>query len=253
MRFVSTDEAKGWPWIASSTLAATQLVGRTGCLAEVRHRVRDLLWYRAYDAWRSDNKAACSGTSPPGCFLKALIDLHSASRVSFAASKRTRQAVTEPPQSHPLMSLYYILLWMTRFHSDPRLGLTLLEAGPLLITPVKLIGFITLVVAIFASRHNSAAPRLSNLISWILPVYAVFPIIVTFLSGLPIPSEPLSSLVSLLLMLIATRLLVNAENRVFSTVRIPRAGICLRNRLDISATFYPARGQTTRFGARPKL
>ncbi len=118
------------------------------------------------------------------------------------------------------MTAYYLLLWMSRFHSDPRIGVTLLNAGPLLITPVKLVGFLAVLVAMFAARPDGAAVRLRNPIAWIFPVYVVVPVIVTLFAGQPTPSNPISSLLSFYLMLVATRLLVTTDQRAFKSVRV---------------------------------
>jgi O-antigen ligase len=118
------------------------------------------------------------------------------------------------------VNIYYLLLWFSRFHFDPRLGVTLFSAGPLLVTPIKLVGFLAVLVATLSTHQDNAASRLRDPIAWIFPVYGVLPVITTLTAGLPTPSEPISSLLSFYLMLVATRLLVITDERVIKTVRV---------------------------------
>ncbi len=118
------------------------------------------------------------------------------------------------------MSLYYLLLLMTRFHSDPRVGLTLFDAGIVLVTPVKIAGLLTVLVALMLRTPVDAAPRLKSQQSILFLFFAILPVLVTLAFGLPMPSTSISSVISFAFLMIATRMLVSTEDRMRKTVRV---------------------------------
>ncbi len=118
------------------------------------------------------------------------------------------------------MSLYYLLLLMTRFHNDPRFGVMLLDAKILVVTPAKVVGLFTVLIALLAARPAGAAPRRASALGALWTAFAIMQVIGTFAFGLPIPSESISSLLSFSLMLLATRLLITTEDRMVKSVRV---------------------------------
>ena len=51
---------------------------------------------------------------------------------------------------------------MTRFHFDPRVGKALFDTGIVLVTPVKIAGLLTVLVALMLRTPVDAAPRLKS-------------------------------------------------------------------------------------------
>ncbi len=118
------------------------------------------------------------------------------------------------------MILYYILLVMTRFHFDPRVGKAFFDAGIVLVTPVKIVGLLTVLLALILPAPADAAPRLSSLQSVLFLLLATFPVLVTLAFRLPMPSMSISSLISFAFLMVATHLLVRTEDRMRKTVRV---------------------------------
>jgi O-antigen ligase len=118
------------------------------------------------------------------------------------------------------MSLYYSLLLFTRFHSDPRLGTPLFNAGFVLVTPVKVVGLFTVLAALVAERPSDAAPRLRNSLPVVFFAFTVIQVLEVLAFRLPIPSTSISSLVSIGLLMVATRALISTEERMRKAVRM---------------------------------
>lgn len=118
------------------------------------------------------------------------------------------------------MTLYYLLLVFTRFHSDPRVGMSLFHAGFVEVTPIKVLGLFTVLAALTVQRPAEAAPRLRNSLGMIFSAFVVFQILELLVFRPPTPSNSISSLVSLSLLLLATRALVNTEDRMRKAVRV---------------------------------
>ena len=117
------------------------------------------------------------------------------------------------------MILYYILLFLTRFHSDPRVGMQLFDAAFVVVTPVKIVGLLTIVAAIVAPQPAGAAPRLRNSLGLVFFAFAALQVLEVLIYQLPTPSDSYSSLVSIGLLLVATRNLVSTEERMRKAVR----------------------------------
>jgi hypothetical protein len=133
------------------------------------------------------------------------------------------------------MSLYYLLLFATPFHYDPRLGKVLFEAGIMIVTPVKLLGLLTAAGAFLAPpqadfffRHvpygpssvgSPGAPRLRNPLLLLFAPFAIIPTFITIMRGLGAPAGPVGQLVSAMLLFVATRLLVRTKERMFKSIR----------------------------------
>jgi O-antigen ligase len=118
------------------------------------------------------------------------------------------------------MFFYYILLWMTRFHSDPRVGLTLLNLGGMPITVVKIFGSFTVLAAMVMSSPKNAAVRRASGLEAAFLAFAIIPVVATIAFGYQTPSITISSLISFALMLFATRIIVCTKERMFGAVRV---------------------------------
>jgi len=118
------------------------------------------------------------------------------------------------------VNLYYLLLAITPFHADPRVGMVLFEAGIAIVTPAKLVGLLAVVGALAASPEANAAPRLRSSIPILFIPFALIPVIATLVSGLPTPTATISQLLSAVLLFIATRKLVRTSECLFKVVRI---------------------------------
>lgn len=118
------------------------------------------------------------------------------------------------------MTLYYLLLFLTRFHSDPRVGMPLFSAAFVLVTPVKVVGLLTILAALVVQRPPNAAPRLRTSLGLIFFAFAALQILEALVYRLPTPTDSISSLVSIGLLLVATRTLVSTEERMRKVVRV---------------------------------
>ena len=118
------------------------------------------------------------------------------------------------------MNFYYLLLAITPFHADPRVGMVLFEAGVAIVTPAKLVGLLAVVGALVAPPVANAAPRLRSSIPLLFVPFALIPVIATLASGLPIPTATISQLLSAVLLFVVTRKLVRTPERLFKVVRV---------------------------------
>lgn len=118
------------------------------------------------------------------------------------------------------MALYYLLLFAIPFHFDPRLGKTLLDiGGGMVVTPVKLLGLLTVVAALLAPRAKDYVPRLPNPLVLFFLLFAVIPVFTALVCGLPIPAAAVSQLISAALLLVATRAVIRTRQRLRLAVR----------------------------------
>lgn len=118
------------------------------------------------------------------------------------------------------MILYYLLLLMTRFHSDPRLGATLFDAGIVVVTPIKIVGLLTVLAACVAAAPEDAAPRHRNSLGLVWTAFAVMPVLESLAFGLPTPFQWISAMLSFSLMLLTTRHLIVTKERMVMAVRV---------------------------------
>src|ERR1017187_2415303 len=117
------------------------------------------------------------------------------------------------------MSLYYLLLLFMRFHFDPH-GTPLFNAAFVTVTPVKVVGLFTIFAALVAQRPSDAAPRLRNSLGGVFFAFAALQVLEVLVFRLPTPSSSISSLVSIGLLLVATRALISTEERMRKAVRV---------------------------------
>jgi putative inorganic carbon (HCO3(-)) transporter len=115
---------------------------------------------------------------------------------------------------------YYLLILVARFHNDPRLGTALFHAGPILVTPVKLVGFLALFAAILSERPTDSAPRLRSSLGVLFLTFAIVPVLISSAFAQNLPADPISSLLSFGFLLVCTRLLITTQDRLVKSVRV---------------------------------
>jgi O-antigen ligase len=115
---------------------------------------------------------------------------------------------------------YYLLLLIERFHEWPYLAPTLFTLIFVPVTPVKIAGFAAVAAALLAPAPADAAPRLRSAMGVLFNLFAFFPVVTTVAFGLPTPERALSYLISIDLMLLATRGLLSNYARLRGTVRV---------------------------------
>ena len=117
------------------------------------------------------------------------------------------------------MSLLYLLLFVTPFHNDPRVGMVLLDAAVMIITPIKILGLLTAAIALMAPAPQSAAPRLPSPLVVLFLLFAIVPVLATVAYGLPAPTGAISQLIAAALLFVAMVPLVRTPERMFKVAR----------------------------------
>src|SRR5712692_88469 len=112
------------------------------------------------------------------------------------------------------MSLLYLLLFVTPFHNDPRLGTVLWEAGGMIITPIKILGLLTAAGALIARVPEDAAPRIRSPLTLLFLPFAIVPVFATIASGLPTPVQAIGQLISAALLFVAIIPMVRTKERM---------------------------------------
>jgi hypothetical protein len=119
-----------------------------------------------------------------------------------------------------LISFYYLLILMARFHSDPRFGVPLFHIGPILATPVKFAGLFAVLAALLGAPPHAGALRRPNGLAPVFLIFATLPVLTSLAFGLPIPNDPISSFISFGFLFVCTRLLITTEDRLVRSVRV---------------------------------
>lgn len=118
------------------------------------------------------------------------------------------------------MNFYYLLLAITPFHADPRVGMVLFKGGVAVVTPAKLVGLFAVAVALTAPPVANAAPRWRSGIPLLFVPFALLPVLTTLGAGLATPTDTISQLLSAVLLFITTRRLVRTSERLCKAVRV---------------------------------
>jgi O-antigen ligase len=118
------------------------------------------------------------------------------------------------------MSLYYLFLLLAPFQEHPKLGIVLFNVWFLPVTPIKIVGMLVVAGAMFAPGSARAAKKLPSTIPALYGVFALAPIGLTLLFGLPFPTSSASVLLSYGFLLVATRRLVSTPERLANVVRV---------------------------------
>src|SRR5713226_1036922 len=107
------------------------------------------------------------------------------------------------------MALYYLLLFVTPFHNDPRLGKALFDfGGDAVVTPVKILGILTVAVALLATQPRTNVPRLRNPLTALFISFVIVPVAATLVFHSFIAGGQVSQWLSAALLMVATRQLV---------------------------------------------
>ena len=118
------------------------------------------------------------------------------------------------------MPIYLLFLLLVPFQEHPILGAQLFHAGPLTITPIKLVGIPLIAAVLLLPRPRDAAPRPSTAILFLFAAFAMFQVLGTVLSSVSFPSNDASTLVSFAILMVATNLLVSTQSRLRMTIRM---------------------------------
>ena len=106
-----------------------------------------------------------------------------------------------------------------RFHEWPHLGTPLITLASVPLTVVKFVGIATVAAAILDAPRRDSTPRVRGRLLVTFALFAVIPTLATILAGDPFPTKAVSYLVSIALMMFATRRLVSNQLRMKTVIR----------------------------------
>jgi putative inorganic carbon (HCO3(-)) transporter len=115
--------------------------------------------------------------------------------------------------------LYFIFLFLVPFQEHPILGAQLFHVGPLLVTPIKLVGIPLIIAALLMPRPRDAASRPSSVVLLLFAAFALVQVVGTTLSSSSFPATDASTLLSFAILIFATSMLISNQNRLQMTVR----------------------------------
>jgi O-antigen ligase len=115
---------------------------------------------------------------------------------------------------------YYLFLLLTPFQEHPKLGGVLFSLVFVPITPIKIVGLVTVTSAFLAAVPRGNAKRLPTAIPTLYTLFTIVPVGLVMLRELPFPKAPVSQLISYGFLLIATRRLVSTPERMRNVVRV---------------------------------
>jgi O-antigen ligase len=118
------------------------------------------------------------------------------------------------------VTLYFLFLFLVPFQEHPILGAQLFHVGPFPMTPIKIVGILLVAATILAPRPRDAAPRPSAGILLLFAAFAMFQVLGSTLSSLSFPATDASTLLSFAILMFATNVLINTENRLQNTIRV---------------------------------
>ena len=117
------------------------------------------------------------------------------------------------------MTIYYLLLICERFHDYPHLNSQLFNAGFIPVTITKLAGVMAVTAAIIMPRCGDWAKTAYDAIVPLFAAFALWPLLGTFALGLPLQAVSFSYLISLALLMVATRGLICTPQRARNVIR----------------------------------
>jgi len=115
--------------------------------------------------------------------------------------------------------LFYLFIFILPFHSDPRFGYVIIQNSFLVLTPLKLFGLVTLIVAFLSKRTLPGAQRTVNPLPFLLIPFSILPSLSTVLSGLPVPPNFVSQAMTAILLYVTMGLVVIDRGRFTMVVR----------------------------------
>ena len=117
------------------------------------------------------------------------------------------------------MTIYYLLLICERFHDYPHLNSQLFNAGFIPVTITKLMGVVAVAMAMIMPRPTGWAKPPRDAMMPVFTVFALWPLLGTLALGLPLPAVSFSYLISLALLMVATRSLICTPERARNVIR----------------------------------
>ncbi len=118
------------------------------------------------------------------------------------------------------MTIYYLLLICERFHDYPHLNGQLFKAGFILVTITKVVGVAAVAAAMIMPRPLGAATAERGALAPLFIAFALWSLLGTLAFGWPLPAVSLSYLISLSLLMAATRSLVCTPGRARNVIRV---------------------------------
>jgi len=118
------------------------------------------------------------------------------------------------------MILYYMFLFLVPFQEHPLLGAQLFNIFGFPVTPIKLVGIPLVAAALLLPQPDDAAPRPNVGILLLFAAFALFQVMGTTLSSLSFPSTDVSIMFSFAILIVATNLLINTQDRLRMTIRV---------------------------------
>jgi O-antigen ligase len=118
------------------------------------------------------------------------------------------------------MSLYYLLLLVERFHDYPRLAGEIVSVGFVPVTAVKIVGLAAVAAALCTPPPAKAAARRPSAIVPLFFAFAVWSSLGTLVFRSSVPNVSLSYLISLAVLLFATRRLACTAERIRNVLRV---------------------------------
>jgi putative inorganic carbon (HCO3(-)) transporter len=117
------------------------------------------------------------------------------------------------------VTIYYLLLICERFHDYPHLNNQLCNAGFVPVTITKLTGVAAVAAAMIMPQPTSRAKPARDAMMPLFAAFALWPLLGTLALGLPLPAVSFSYLISLALLMVATRSLVCTPQRARNVIR----------------------------------
>jgi len=117
------------------------------------------------------------------------------------------------------MILYFLFLFLVPFQEHRIMGAQLFFAGPVPITPIKLVGIPLVIAAVVLSRPADAAVRPSTRILALFAAFVLFQLLGTTLSSVSFPATDVSSLFAFAILMLTTNFLISTQDRLRMTVR----------------------------------
>jgi O-antigen ligase len=117
------------------------------------------------------------------------------------------------------VTIYYLLLIFERFHDYPHLNSQLFNAGFIPVTITKLTGVAAVAAAMIMPQPTSQGKPARDALMPLFAAFALCPLLGTFALGLPLPAVSFSYLISLALLMVATRRLVCTPQRARNVIR----------------------------------
>jgi len=118
------------------------------------------------------------------------------------------------------MLFLYLTIMLLPFQDHPILGAALFRAGPVPITPIKVVAVPMLLAAALFPAPRDAAPHRAMRIQILYAAFAGWLLMVTLVQTFSLPAFSTAQLLEFVLLLIAARSLVRNQQRFVNTIRV---------------------------------